>query len=309
MELMIEQLERKYGEKTAVANVSLTLHPGVYGLLGANGAGKTTLMRMLCGILKPTSGRITYDHMDVNSEEYRARLGYLPQDFGYYPEFSGQDFLMYLAALKGLYKKTAQRKVKELLELVSLSEVAKKKIKTYSGGMKQRLGIAQALLKNTDVLVLDEPTNGLDPAGMKQIRSLLRTLCTEYGTTIMVSSHILSEIESIADTVGVIHRGRMRREIAMKEIEQMSLSYRELSVQHREKASYVLTEKLGLTNFKVMDDGLIRIYDTAVPTQEIAKALALANVQVLAIGQKAETLEDYFMKLCAKSSAEMEKTC
>ena len=120
MELMIEQLERKYGEKTAVANVSLTLHPGVYGLLGANGAGKTTLMRMLCGILKPTSGRITSDHMDVNCEEYRARLGYLPQDFGYYPEFSGWDFLMYLAALKGLYKKMAERKVKELLELVSL---------------------------------------------------------------------------------------------------------------------------------------------------------------------------------------------
>lgn len=207
MELMIEQLERKYGEKTAVANVSLTLHPGVYGLLGANGAGKTTLMRMLCGILKPTSGRITYDHMDVNSEEYRARLGYLPQDFGYYPEFSGQDFLMYLAALKGLYKKTAQRKVKELLELVSLSEVAKKKIKTYSGGMKQRLGIAQALLNDPEIIVLDEPTAGLDPKERVRFRNLIEDLGKE--NIVLLSTHIVSDIEHIADYVLMMKDGEL----------------------------------------------------------------------------------------------------
>lgn len=206
MELMIEQLERKYGEKTAVANVSLTLHPGVYGLLGANGAGKTTLMRMLCGILKPTSGRITYDHMDVNSEEYRARLGYLPQDFGYYPEFSGQDFLMYLAALKGLYKKTAQRKVKELLELVSLSEVAKK-IKTYSGGMKQRLGIAQALLNDPEIIVLDEPTAGLDPKERVRFRNLIEGLGKE--NIVLLSTHIVSYIEHIADYVLMMKDGEL----------------------------------------------------------------------------------------------------
>lgn len=207
MELMIEQLERKYGEKTAVANVSLTLHPGVYGLLGANGAGKTTLMRMLCGILKPTSGRITYDHMDVNSEEYRARLGLLPQDFGYYPEFSGQDFLMYLAALKGLYKKTAQRKVKELLELVSLSEVAKKKIKTYSGGMKQRLGIAQALLNDPEIIVLDEPTAGLDPKERVRFRNLIEGLGKE--NIVLLSTHIVSDIEHIADYVLMMKDGEL----------------------------------------------------------------------------------------------------
>lgn len=207
MELMIEQIKRKYGEKTAVTNVSLTLHPGVYGLLGANGAGKTTLMRMICGILKPTSGRITFDHMDVNSEEYRARLGYLPQDFGYYPEFSGQDFLMYLAALKGLYKKTAQRKVKELLELVSLSEVAKKKIKTYSGGMKQRLGIAQALLNDPEIIVLDEPTAGLDPKERVRFRNLIEELGKE--SIVLLSTHIVSDIEHIADYVLMMKDGEL----------------------------------------------------------------------------------------------------
>lgn len=217
MELMIERLEKKYGEKTAVADVSLTLHPGVYGLLGANGAGKTTLMRMLCGILKPTSGRITYDHMDVNSEEYRARLGYLPQDFGYYPEFSGRDFLMYFAALKGLYKKAAERKVKELLELVSLSEQTNKKIKTYSGGMKQRLGIAQALLNDPEIIVLDEPTAGLDPKERVRFRNLIEELGKE--SIVLLSTHIVSDIEHIADYVLMMKDGAIIYNGAMEKID------------------------------------------------------------------------------------------
>lgn len=207
MELMVEQLEKKYGEKTAVADISLTLHPGVSGLLGANGAGKTTLMRMLCGILKPTAGRITFDHIDVDSEEYRSRLGYLPQDFGYYPEFSGWDFLMYLAALKGLYKKTAKRKVEELLEIVSLSKVAKKKIKTYSGGMKQRLGIAQALLNDPEIIILDEPTAGLDPGERVRFRKLIEELGKE--SIVLLSTHIVSDIEHIADYVLMMKEGKM----------------------------------------------------------------------------------------------------
>ena len=146
MELCIDRLTKQYENKIAVDRVSLQLTNGVYGLLWANGAGKTTFMRMLCGILKPTSGTVTFDGMDVSSEEYRAELGYLPQDFGYYPDFNGMDFLLYMASLKGLTKTEAKRKSKKLLELVSLSDVAKKKIATYSGGMKQRLGIAQALL-------------------------------------------------------------------------------------------------------------------------------------------------------------------
>ena len=146
MELFLDRVSKQYQNKIAVDRISLKLHKGVYGLLGANGAGKTTLMRMICGILKPTNGTITFNGLDVTTEEYRANLGYLPQDFGYYPEFTGRNFLLYMATLKGLTKTQAKRKTDEVLELVNLQENARKKIKTYSGGMKQRLGIAQALL-------------------------------------------------------------------------------------------------------------------------------------------------------------------
>ena len=139
MELIIDRLTKQYQNKIAVDRISLKMHKGVYGLLGANGAGKTTLMRMICGILKPTSGTITFDNLDVTTEEYRSELGYLPQDFGYYPEFTGMDFLLYMAALKGLDKSYAKRKTSGLLQVVSLQDKANKKIKTYSGGMKQRL--------------------------------------------------------------------------------------------------------------------------------------------------------------------------
>lgn len=150
MELVARNLTKKYGDNFALDNVSFRLNPGVYGLLGANGAGKTTLMRMLCGVLKPTTGNIHMDGLDVSSEDYRARLGYLPQDFGYYPEFTGEDFLLYFSALNGLSRSHAKRKSAELLELVALTNVKKKKIKTYSGGMKQRLGSPSALLSYTE---------------------------------------------------------------------------------------------------------------------------------------------------------------
>ena len=202
MELCIDRLTKQYENKIAVDRVSLQLTNGVYGLLGANGAGKTTFMRMLCGILKPTSGTVTFDGMDVSSEEYRAELGYLPQDFGYYPDFNGMDFLLYMASLKGLTKTEAKRKSKKLLELVSLSDVAKKKIATYSGGMKQRLGIAQALLNDPKIIILDEPTAGLDPKERVRFRNLIKELGTE--SIVLLSTHIVSDIEHIADTVLMI---------------------------------------------------------------------------------------------------------
>ena len=163
MELNMDRITKQYGAKIAVDRISLTLKPGVTGLLGANGAGKTTLMRMICGILRPTSGTISLDGLDVSTEAYRAVLGYLPQDFGYYPSFTGLDFLLYMAALKGMERSRARQRSLELLEVVGLADVGRKKIRTYSGGMKQRLGIAQALLNQPKLLILDEPTAGLDP--------------------------------------------------------------------------------------------------------------------------------------------------
>lgn len=207
MELTIENISKQYKNHTAVDHISLKLHSGIYGLLGSNGAGKTTLMRMICGILKPTDGTISFDGMDVSDENYRAMLGYLPQDFGYYPEFSGQNFLMYMAALKGLTKSQARQRTKELLQLVSLEDAAKKKVKTYSGGMKQRLGIAQALLNQPKLLVLDEPTAGLDPKERVKFRSLISDLGNE--SIVLLSTHIVSDIETIADTVLIMKNGRI----------------------------------------------------------------------------------------------------
>ena len=207
MELSIDRLTKQYQNKIAVDRISLRLNTGIYGLLGANGAGKTTLMRMVCGILKPTSGTITFDGIDVSEERYRSMLGYLPQDFGYYPEFTGEDFLLYMAALKGMRKPQARRKTVELLKLVSLHDVAKKKIKTYSGGMKQRLGIAQALLNQPKLLVLDEPTAGLDPKERVRFRDLIKDLGKD--SIVLLSTHIVSDIEHIADDILMMKSGQL----------------------------------------------------------------------------------------------------
>ena len=207
MELLIDRVSKQYKNRIAVDRVSLRLTEGVHGLLGENGAGKTTLMRMLCGILTPTGGTISFDGSDVGEEAYRARLGYLPQDFGYYPEFRADDFLRYLSALKGIPKKQAKEKAAELLELVSLSDAAHKKIKTFSGGMKQRLGIAQALLNDPDLLILDEPTAGLDPGERVRFRDLIEQLGKH--SIVLLSTHIVSDIEHIADQVLMMKDGQI----------------------------------------------------------------------------------------------------
>lgn len=208
MELSLDRLTKHYGSKIAVDQVSAVLEPGVYGLLGANGAGKTTLMRMLCAILESTSGEVFLDGKDIIAmgADYRNVLGYLPQDFGYYPGYTAMEFLMYISALKGIPGNIAKRRSRELLEEVGLSHVADKKVKTFSGGMKQRVGIAQALLNHPDILILDEPTAGLDPKERVRFRNLL----SEYAKDkiVILSTHIVSDIEAIADEVLIMKKGK-----------------------------------------------------------------------------------------------------
>ncbi|MBR6207528.1 MAG: ABC transporter ATP-binding protein [Oscillospiraceae bacterium] len=207
MELIADRITKQYKNKIAVDRMSFTLTKGVTGLLGANGAGKTTLMRLLCGILNPDSGTVSCDGMGVGTEEYRDILGYLPQDFGYYPEFSGKDFLFYMSAVKGLTKKDADRKTKELIELVGLGDSAGKKVRTYSGGMRQRLGIAQALLNDPQILIMDEPTAGLDPQERIRFRKLISGLGREK--IVLLSTHIVSDLEHIADRLMIMKDGQL----------------------------------------------------------------------------------------------------
>lgn len=207
MELKADRITKQYKNKIAVDRMSFTLTRGVTGLLGANGAGKTTLMRILCGILIPDSGTVTCDGMDVETEEYREMLGYLPQEFGYYPEFSGRDFLLYMSAVKGMRKKEALKKTEELIELVGLKDAGRKKVRTYSGGMKQRLGIAQALLNDPQILIMDEPTAGLDPQERIRFRNLIAAIGKDR--IVLLSTHIVSDLEHIADRLMIMKEGRL----------------------------------------------------------------------------------------------------
>lgn len=258
MELKFDRLTKQFSNKIAVDRMSITLENGVYGLLGANGAGKTTLLRMICGILNPTSGDVLLDGNSISDlgESYRKLIGYLPQDFGYYPDFTAKEFMHYIAALKGINNQQAKIKTKELLELVSLSDVANKKIRTFSGGMKQRLGIAQAVLNDPKILVLDEPTAGLDPKERVRFRNLISNFADDK--IVILSTHIVSDIEYIADTILMMKEGRIilnspgkdvTHEIAKKvwkcvvpknEVDKISNEYRVVNLQHNRNNDVVL---------------------------------------------------------------------
>ena len=209
MELMIDHASKRFNGKTAVSDISLKLTPGVWGLLGANGAGKTTLMRMIAGIMPPTSGQVTYDGVPVQTlgERYRDIFGFLPQDFGFPPEFTVKDYLTYAAALKGLPERQSRRKIQELLERVSLLDVCNRKISKLSGGMRRRVGIAQALLNDPEVLILDEPTGGLDPGERVRFRNLLSECA--HDRIVLISTHIVPDVEYIAACHAIIKGGRL----------------------------------------------------------------------------------------------------
>lgn len=213
MEITLEHVSKHFKDrkavKKAVDDVSLHLTPGVWGLLGANGSGKTTLMRMICGIMKPSAGRICYDGVetDLLGDSYRDIIGYLPQEFGFYPEFTVQQYLEYISALKGIPDRQAKKKINELLVQLSLDGVRKKRITKLSGGMKRRVGIAQALLNDPEFLVLDEPTSGLDPGERVRFRNLLSEFA--HDRIVLISTHIVSDVEYIATRNAIMKNGQI----------------------------------------------------------------------------------------------------
>ncbi len=258
MNLSIEQVSKQYKDKKAVQGVSLRLTHGVWGLLGANGAGKTTLMRMVAGLLKPDAGRVTYDGIpiEVLKGRYRDIFGYLPQEFGFYPEFRVRDYLEYVAALKGLPAKRAKEKIDRLLEQLTLAEVGKKKISKLSGGMKRRVGIAQALLNDPKVLLLDEPTSGLDPGERIHLRNLISEFARER--IVLISTHIVSDVEYIATRNAIMKDGRLVAEGTTEELIRL--------VEGKVWSSRVPTEelpalerRLRIINLRNEEEGMVSI--------------------------------------------------
>ena len=295
--LQTSHLGKMINVKELVTDVNIHVKKGeIYGFLGPNGAGKTTVMKMVTNLWKPTNGTVALfgKTLESNSYEVLKRMGSIIDFPTFYEHMSGKDNLQLHCEYMGYYNKGS---VEESLEMLNLAEAANKSVGSYSLGMKQRLGIARAILCRPELVILDEPTNGLDPAGMKQIRDLFKMLCTEYGMTLMISSHLLSEIQSIADTVGVINHGKMMQEISMKEIEETNAAYIELMVEDTKRAAYVLAEKMQLNNFKIINDSKIRIYERNITTQKISKELMKNDVEIVSIYQHTESLEDYFLKM------------
>lgn len=272
LELTLNKLSKRYGNKAVVDEISYTLRHGVYGLLGANGAGKTTLLRIICGILESSGGSVLCNGCSIREmgAEYRRILGYLPQNFGYYPGFSAKRFLMYLAAIKAIPKEEAETKVEELLQLVELDNVQNQKIKTFSGGMVRRLGIAQALLNSPEILILDEPTSGLDPKERIRFRNIISSLSKDR--IIIMSTHIVTDVEYIADEILLMKEGQLR---ASGDIEKMLSTVRgkvwECCVRPEEAERYqALYSVSGLRN---TESGVrLRIVADACPVEGAAPA-------------------------------------
>lgn len=264
MELQLQHLNKHYGTKYAINDINTTLTSGVYGLLGPNSAGKTTLICMICGVLKPTSGKIRLDGKTIEElgEHYYSHLGYMPQNFGFYPDFTAREFMRYMAAVKGLDKKEAKTRTEELLELVNLHDVADKKIKSFSGGMKQRLGIAQAELNAPNILILDEPTAGLDPKERVRFRNLISDFAKEK--IVILSTHIVSDVSYIADTILMMKDGTFLLQEPMATITDcINGKVWELLVDDREAAEY--SSRFSVVNLH-HEDGKVRlriIHDTA----------------------------------------------
>lgn len=293
MELKLSNVTKKFKDTAAVKNISYTMTTGVYGLLGVNGAGKTTLMRMLCTLLKPTEGSITWNGKDIFAMdgEYRKILGYLPQDFGYYPDFTVYDYLMYIASIKGLRPVTARQRTALLLKQVGLEKAKNKKMKKLSGGMKRRVGIAQALLGNPQILILDEPTAGLDPNERIRFRNLLSELSEER--LVLLSTHIVSDVEYIANNILLMQDGKIRASGTSQElIDAMPEQVWSVEAAKGEVASYRKAYKVS--NVKTVPGGVaLRVISAEKPAKHaVLETATLEDLFMNYFGEKAGETDD-----------------
>ena len=292
-----KQLTKVYGEQDVVKAVNIHVKKGrIYGLLGRNGAGKTTIMKMILGLTPITSGKVDVFGQDIQGREKQVfpRIGAIIETPGFYPNLTGTENLEIFAKLRGTVGPNA---VKKALEVVGLPYKDKKLFSKYSLGMKQRLGIANAILHDPELLILDEPTNGLDPIGIAEVRNFIKELSVERGKTILISSHILSEIALLADDIGIIDHGLLLEENSMKELKKKNRNYILLQVSDVSKAALILEHQFHLVDYSVHDDQTLRIYDTCLDMAEINKALIVQDIAVISSQVCNDTLEDYFKKI------------
>ncbi|ADP34902.1 ABC transporter ATP-binding protein [Bacillus atrophaeus] len=293
----INGLTKTFQGKEVVSNVNMHIRKGeIYGFLGPNGAGKTTVMKMLTSLVKPTGGEIEILGHKLTNTSYKVlgRIGSMIEYPIFYEKLTAQENLELHCEYMGYHDKNS---IQEVLGMVNLKNIEDKAVKTFSLGMKQRLGIARAIITKPELLILDEPINGLDPVGIKEIRHLFQVLSKEYGMTLLISSHMLSEIEQIADTIGVIRDGRLLEEVSMDKIRGQNTEYIELVTTNRTKACFVLENELGITNFKILNEKTVRIYDSDASQAAISKALILNDIDIESINKKYTSLEDYFLSL------------
>ena len=292
-----EQLTKRYGKHTVVNKVNLHVKKGrIYGLLGRNGAGKTTIMKMILGLTPITYGNAKVFGKNIigNEKKIYPRIGAIIETPGFYPNLTGTENLEIFARLRGTASPNA---VKNALEIVGLPYKDKKTFSKYSLGMKQRLGIANAILHDPELLILDEPTNALDPIGIAEVRDFIKKLSVEHGKTVLISSHILSEISLLADDIGIIDKGVLLEESSMIELEKRNSKYILLQVSDIPKTMLILERRFHVKDYSVQDEQTVRIYDTTLNMGEINKILVMENITIFSSGIYNDTLEDYFKRI------------
>ena len=298
-EIVIEtkQLTKQYGTQKSVSELNIHVQRGrIYGLLGRNGAGKTTTMKMLLGLTQPTSGKVTIwgKSLSGNEKKLLPRIGSLIESPGFYPNLTGTENLRIFAALRGLKNQNA---IKSALELVGLPYRDKKLFSQYSLGMKQRLAIALAVMHDPELLILDEPINGLDPIGIAEVRTFIRALCDERGKTILISSHILSEVALLADDIGIIDHGVLLEEESFADLEARSSKYVRFTVSDTNRAAEILRDVFHETQFSTQDGHNLRMDSTRVPVAKIVSVFVQQGLEVSEIATVEESLEDYFKRV------------
>lgn len=300
--LRTSHLTKRYGKKAAVNDLNMNIRTGdIYGFLGQNGAGKTTTLRMIMGLIRPSAGEIELFGSGFGGGRLRAleRIGAIIEYPGFYLNLSAAENLEIHRRLMGMGNKEC---IEEVLHTVGLFDARHQKVKNYSLGMKQRLGIARALLHHPELMIMDEPTNGLDPVGIKEVRQLFLDLARQRGITFLISSHMLSEIEQLATRIGIIHQGRLLEEIDYEALQRKVRRYIEIKVDDDRRAAYVLEQKLGVTDYLVAGPGILHLYERLGESAKVNSTLANNGIGVKESVLSGDSLEDYFLKITGGDS-------